>query len=49
MVNDLKSAFTLKQISLISSKHVIGNRFDFSNFILNVYNELSNVIVTLNV
>jgi hypothetical protein len=45
----LKYVFILKQISLESSKQVIKNRFDISNYILNVCRELSDIIITQNV
>ena len=44
-----KHVFILKHISLEPSKQVIKNRFDISNYILNVCRELSDIIVTLNV
>lgn len=43
----LKHVFSLSQISLESSKKVIKNRFDISNKIINVCNELTDVIEKL--
>ena len=45
----LKHVFNLNQISLESSKQVIKNRFDISNNIINVCNELVDVISKLNI
>ena len=45
----LKYVFTLKPISLESTKEVVKNRFDISNYILNVCNELSDIILKINI
>jgi len=44
----LKYVFTLKPISLELTKEVVKNRFDISNYILNVCNELSDIILKIN-
>jgi len=45
----LKHVFSLPSISLESSKKVIKNRFDISNKIINICNELSDVINNITV